>query len=191
MLKLISVIGMLAATPLAAQNCTLLCDVENWVAGDPQFILDAIAAGEDVNATPEGASPPLIKAIMIGLVDMVQPLLDAGANPNITDSYGTTALLAASNAPDTGTIPLLNAAGADVNAANARGETALHFAAAGIITPQYLPLLLNAGADVNAVDAEGNTALHMLAKISTMTGAPYLIAANAAILLNAGVGLNV
>lgn len=190
MLKLFSILGVLAATPLTAQNCELLCDIDNWMTGDPQFILDAIANGEDVNAMPEGNASALAKAIMFGPIEMVQPLLEASADPNITDSNGLTALLAAANAPDTGTLSLLIAAGANVSAANARGQTALHFAAAGLSTPQYLPLLLSAGAEVNAADAKGNTPMHTLAGVSTMFGEPYQIAATAGFLLNSQIDLN-
>jgi len=170
MLKLISFMAALAATPLAAQNCVLLCDMENWMAGGPQFILDAIANGEDLNGS-EGVSLPLVMAITLGPVEMVQPLLAAGADPNIADSRGTNALLAAANAPDTGIIPLLIAAGADVNTANNRGETALHFAAAGI--------LLTAGADLNLQNNEGQTALHIAAKGRSPLLVSQLLAAGA------------
>jgi len=190
MLKTISIISMLAASPLAAQNCDLLCNADNWRVGDPQFILDAIANGEDINTTVDGRPTPLIKTILLGPIEMVPHLIAAGADPNIADSNGMTALMAASNAPDTGLLPKLIAAGADVTAQNQRGQTALHFAAGGITTPQYLAILLAAGADVNAIDANGNTTLHTLADISTLFGEPYQIATNAGILINSGAALN-
>ena len=50
-------------------------------------------------------------------------------------------------------------AGADVNAKNTKGVTALHFAAGNNPSPAVLEVLLKAGADENAKDNEGNTPL--------------------------------
>ena len=57
---------------------------------------------------------------------------------------------------------LINA-GEDVNAANAEGDTPLHYAASNG-HKDILNILLQAGAAVNATDSEGNTPLHWAAK---------------------------
>ena len=55
-------------------------------------------------------------------------------------------------------ISLLLQAGADVNAKDRDGNTALILAAAE--NPTVVSVLLKAGADVNAKDRDGNTALY-------------------------------
>ena len=57
---------------------------------------------------------------------------------------------------------LINA-GEDVNAANAEGDTPLHYAVSNG-DKDILNILLQAGAAVNATDSEGNTPLHWAAK---------------------------
>ena len=53
-------------------------------------------------------------------------------------------------------------AGADVNAKNKQGQTALFFAS----DYRYLDMLLKAGADVNITDNDGNTTLHLLENLN-------------------------
>jgi ankyrin repeat protein len=63
--------------------------------------------------------------------------------------------------------------GANVNAIDAEGRTALHLAVSVLSTDQYfgyyssvLPILFEAGANVGATDAEGRTALHTACSVS-------------------------
>ncbi|RPA77952.1 ankyrin, partial [Ascobolus immersus RN42] len=51
---------------------------------------------------------------------------------------------------------ILLKSGADVNAANYKGTTALHYAS----TPEIAKLLIDAGANVNARNEDGETPLH-------------------------------
>ena len=62
-------------------------------------------------------------------------------------------------------LPLLDA-GADANARDKDGRTALILFAGYYQDPVVVKALLDAGADVNAQDAEGNTALILEAKYS-------------------------
>ena len=64
---------------------------------------------------------------------------------------------------DAETAAALLAAGADVNAATAKGVTALMRAAA-TGNAALVQRLLDAGADVRATDSEGNTALRLADK---------------------------
>jgi ankyrin repeat protein len=111
--------------------------------------------GADVNTRSEGGFTALLFAAQQGDLEMVKMLLAAGANvneamppPTYTDAYDTFALkirrtLTRPNEPPGGTTALLMAAasgheavaiyllehGADSNAADANGTTALHYAA--------------------------------------------------------------
>lgn len=90
--------------------------------------------------------------------EIVERLLDAGANPNADDGTGSTPLIQAACTGEAQIVKLLIDAGADVNAKPSGLPTTLVEA----ITSQHidvLKLLLEAGADVNAQDDEGKTPL--------------------------------
>ena len=93
-------------------------------------------------------------------VEAAQALLQAGADPNVTDAYGVPPLVAAAN---TDIKQLLLDAGADPNLKNRVGMTPLHFLASSVgrwKKVEDLQLLLNAGADPNVQDNNGDTPLH-------------------------------
>ena len=96
----------------------------------------------------------------------IQALIDAGADLDVQDERGETALHRAAAAGRIADIRALVAAGAEVDAASRGGGLrALHFAIwrqAGLAT---VTALLEAGADVNARDSRGGTALHWAARI--------------------------
>ncbi|KAF4449296.1 ankyrin, partial [Fusarium albosuccineum] len=132
-----------------------------------------VAAGADVNAEADDFGDPttiLGLAAKSGRVDLVQGLLSAGARPNNTTSFATTALQAATSWKDVDVANALIAAGADVNApagnayqgarqlASKEGfyryfQTPLQRAAEGNKTELAI-LLLGEGADVNAFPAK-------------------------------------
>ena len=58
-------------------------------------------------------------------------------------------------------VDMLIKAGAEVNAADCLGYTALMGAAMNLFTDWCIPMLLDAGADVNAVNSRGQTALYL------------------------------
>ena len=91
---------------------------------------------------------------------MIQSLLSHGADVDVRNRAGRTALTAAvlTQAADAALLRLLLEAGADVQSIGVDTRTALHHAVErGRYT--YAELLLDSGADVNAADADGNTAL--------------------------------
>ncbi len=96
----------------------------------------------------------------------IEKALIAGANPSFRDAHGNTpvlALLSRKSRPARYSsrgraLEMLVAAGADVNACNAAGETPLHRACSDR-SPAEVRCLLAAGADLNAQDAAGNTPL--------------------------------
>ncbi|MBR1672834.1 MAG: ankyrin repeat domain-containing protein [Fretibacterium sp.] len=74
-------------------------------------------------------------------------------------------------------------AGADANAKDNEGVTALMYAIAGNPNPSIVPLLLDAGADARAVDANGRTALMVAARANRNPGV-------VAVLLSTGTDVN-
>ena len=121
-----------------------------------------IAEGADVNAITECGKTPLMLAAMYGHKSVMEALLNAKADPNLGGEEefeeGTTALMCiasslfASNRPEI--IKFLVNRGADVNAHNDNGETALIVACDNA---DSVKALIEAGADVNQADNEGNT----------------------------------
>jgi ankyrin repeat protein len=115
----------------------------------------------------EGATA-LMKAATTSDVALVRILLDRGADPTITTKDGTTTVMAAAGLnwaeiSSLGTeeasiqvISLFLEKGVDINAANARGETAAH-AAAQRGADKVLQYLFDHGAKIDAKDKDGRT----------------------------------
>jgi ankyrin repeat protein len=152
-----------------------------------------IANGADPRAACYGWTP-LHLAAAAGAQDVVARLLEKKLDPNARTPAGQTVLhaalgLGASPAygaavvyqPDLATVRALLAAGADVRAADADGNTPLHGAAA-FDDRAVAEALISAGADVKAADRFGRTPLHRAAEC----GSAEVVEA----LLNAGADVN-
>lgn len=109
----------------------------------------------------EGSSP-LYYSASIGLLDVVQFLLDEGADVNTTNENGATALTVAARYGHEPVVQLLLEHKADINWGDELGRTALH-AAVGSESVAITRLLLQHNADPDVFDAYGNTALHSAA----------------------------
>ncbi|GFN82690.1 ankyrin [Plakobranchus ocellatus] len=96
-------------------------------------------------------------------IDVIKTLLSGGADPNIPDHRGETALHMAA---DTEMTSLLIQAGADLEARNYCGRTPLLKAASRKRT-DVINLLKTYGADMAADDNYGNSALHIILKQSS------------------------
>ena len=105
--------------------------------------------------------------------EVVEALLKAGAQTDVPNEFGKTALMYAVQERNAQSVALLLKAGADVNAATfddtqctalkAGKRTALMYAAwQG--TPEIVKLLVDAHADVAARDSAGDTALAYVTK---------------------------
>ena len=99
--------------------------------------------------------------------ETVAACLDAGADVNARkgedrgpDSRATPLHLALRYLADPGTVTVLLAAGAGVQAGDLQGATPLHVAAGNYRNPRVIAELVEAGADVNARDDSANTPLH-------------------------------
>lgn len=117
------------------------------LSGDLPALRSAIPEGSDAN--PEDLVHPLYLASQKGHEEVVNYLLDLGANPNSATSFGTPLGIAARNS-HLGIVAALLAAGADPNLPGGEyGMMPLHQAAErGAI--ESASLLLKGGADVNA-----------------------------------------
>jgi cytohesin len=128
--------------------------------GNDKVITLLLAAGVDINEHYLGypitnaLDPP--KGVPVN-VDIVEKLIAAGADVNVYDSIGRSPLQLVREEDADKIIPLLLAAGADVNRRSKYyGSFPLHDS-----TGKKLELLLNAkGIDVNAKDEDGKTPLH-------------------------------
>jgi uncharacterized protein len=117
----------------------------------------------------EAGATPFIRAALCGDVEVMKLLLIQGADPNIATLDGTTPLMAAagvgysegfihdrSEEETLQAMKLILDLGADVNAKNAQGLTALHGAAHKAALGE-IQLLVDHGADLMARDKPGNT----------------------------------
>ena len=209
-----SIVTLYAGTEPAAQNVTTAAkfapqkaipDVYDTdplrlaaLMGAVDDVKDLIAAGHDVNAAFSNGWTPLFAASSSPYywVDWnMQLLLDAGANPQLRDTEGMTALHVAAmseigaygTAPSIGAkrVQILLDAGIDVNARDNNGRTALMYAAelpkvGGDLTTvdtSVIEKLLDAGADPTLKDNFGRTAADF-AKAENATAALALLPNN-------------
>ncbi|XP_074641360.1 uncharacterized protein LOC141899106 [Tubulanus polymorphus] len=169
-------------------------------------ILQCIEAKVDVNApwqnpsnpSIKDGSTPLICAVSLNFVNVAKILLAAGAQVNLTDSFGNSPLYKAAFHGRPHLIQLLLDAGADVNLRNGLGQTPLsiavqnyvihnntesmklvtegglgllHIAALYGKSPKVTEVMLSAHCNVDAVDDRGRTPLYVC--MSTLSMAMY------------------
>lgn len=177
--------GVLALQDLAA-SVRPAKDYPSWKAlhlavrcGNLEMCKLLLTAGADVNSSDWFNDPVLYASVDTGEIAIVQFLLSSGANINAVGGETKTALHKAASckfqqiivggsvdksditALDLGMeiLRLLLAAGANVNAANYGGDTALHIAASAGLS-EVVGLLLESGALIEAIDHNHSTALH-------------------------------
>lgn len=102
------------------------------VSGNLEAIRQHIAAGSDINIRdPFGGSSPLISATVFGKDDIAKALIDAGADLNIQNNDGSTALHTAAFFCRPALVKLLLQKGADKTIKNKFNSTAYE----GVIAP--------------------------------------------------------
>ncbi len=146
------------ATPALAQECTTLCDAENWVMPGTGFIATATANGADVNALDAMGTPPIIHAVRFGNPAQLSAIIAAGADVNIQTANGSTPLLHAITLNKFRQIVALIEAGADVNIQNNEGNTLLHHMAKQVVPLELFPFVMAAEPDLTLQDNQGQTA---------------------------------
>jgi ankyrin repeat protein len=119
--------------------------------GDAKPLLNARGRGTGETA--------LYRAVDFGQIDAVNFLLGRGADPNLPNSHGTTAIWAASFKGDSAMIRVLIGAGADVEIADQEYGITPLIAAAWRGHADVVQQLLDAKANVNTRAKDGNTAL--------------------------------
>ena len=109
-----------------------------------------------------GGSTPLMYAALYGDFDSVRLLLDSGADPNVRNDAGATALMWA--ADDLEKARLLLDRGADANARSDDGRTPLIIAAGQFGSGPLVKLLLDHSADPSSKSPTGQTPLSQAAR---------------------------
>ena len=155
-----------AATPADVRSgyCGRLCRGDDyWKTADIADVKAAIHCGVDVNATDEQGWAPLHYATMYRHTDIVQLLLENGANVDALSPAGnwSALFLAIQDSYPDGAVVLLNN-GADVAAKDSIGFMPLHYAVS-YLEPYVIELMLDKGADVNAQNKSGVAPLHIAA----------------------------
>jgi ankyrin repeat protein/DNA-binding beta-propeller fold protein YncE len=133
----------------------LCCAVER---GDLESARALVNAGADLQASGvsgKRAYPPLLWAARNNALALAALLLEAGADPNVQNASGDTALHLAVKNKFPKMVTLLLNAGADPNRADDRGKTPLHWRLKKEYAAVYEPLLA-AGADPFRLDAKGS-----------------------------------
>lgn len=105
----------------------------------------------------------LVQAVKTGRTDIVQTLLEGGADPDIRQGDGATALHHAAHQNDVDSARLLIEAGATVSVSNELGATPLWLAATNG-SAVMVERLLDAGADPNVALIMGETSLMTAAR---------------------------
>lgn len=141
-----------------------------WL-GDGESMRLMLDAGGSADAALRGASHA-------GYVDLVEFLLEKGANAKAKSRDGATALQLAALQGGFETVQLLLKAGADPNVADPRGETPLHAALHGDVEIDTVQALVKAGAKLDVADSRGQTPLRFAAAHGPREVYEYLLAAN-------------
>ncbi|HIV98847.1 MAG TPA: ankyrin repeat domain-containing protein [Candidatus Ornithospirochaeta avicola] len=125
-------------------------------------IKDIIDQGADVNAHNEwGLTPVMLAAQYNHSVVVLNALIQAGADIHEAEpKYRSNSLhLAANSSKNPKVIEALLAAGANIDARNYLGETALIMAVNSNPETKITTQLIKSGADVNACDYQGHSVL--------------------------------
>jgi hypothetical protein len=158
----------------------LLAPVE---AGDRQEVERLLAAGADPNALIPSknalgmaeSKTSLGQAAKRGNVEVVQMLLEAGADPDLANSNGFRPLMAAASVGRLAVLRLLLQVGAQIESPDpCDGSTAFHYACFGG-QPESAEVLVRAGCNIAAADLAGATRISARVVQSFSCGPVYFI----------------
>jgi hypothetical protein len=133
---------------------------ETWKQATVDEVREWLQTGVDVNTRGNlGTTALMVAAESSQDAEVIIVLLQNGADPHATTTFGVTVLMFAAKNQNAEIAALLLEAGADVNAKSEGEFTALSEAALSNPNPEVIELFLQAGAEVNAIDILGETAL--------------------------------
>ena len=156
--------------------------------GDAARVKLLLAEGKDPNvADSNGRRTPLHWAVRGNHPEVVKALIEGGANPDIGDQAGKTALEHAAENDMVEMTAMLIEAGADVNKRDLVGGNAVLWAA-GLGSPETLKLVVDAGGEIEVKDINGLTPLTWAAQTGKTASMKILIDAGADV--NSVDGLN-
>ena len=143
--------------------------------GDTEAVKDFLEGGIDVNANSK-LGTALHRAVLRGHMDIVDLLINNGANVNLKSESGDTALHYAAKKNHIDIVEMLLKNGADINITGYRGLVPLHFAVT-FDSVQLSEKLIIHGADVNVPNDDGQTPLDVVGynEMQLLTGGPQFI----------------
>lgn len=121
------------------------------------------SSGINTSGPDNNAGEAFRTAAANGSIELVQLLLDAGADIDATDTWCSTALLAAAKHDNIDVLQLLLDVGAEIEATDCWANTAL-LAAAKYDNRVAIQILLDAGADIDAKDDFSRSLLQIVSK---------------------------
>eukprot|EP00744_Colponema_vietnamica_P024936 GILI01036504.1.p1 GENE.GILI01036504.1~~GILI01036504.1.p1 ORF type:complete len:275 (-),score=7.77 GILI01036504.1:84-908(-) len=116
--------------------------------------------GHGFNTIKDGLTP-LMMATLALRIDVMEVLLEGGANTAVQEGNGKTSLHLAALTGSVEAVRLLLRYGCDVSAADARGQTALHSES---LSSNVIAELTFGGCDLYAQTVKGDTPLHETAR---------------------------
>jgi len=150
--------------------------------GNVEVMEFLLASGVDKNERDVDGNSALMWVVSSdGSEDLMDCLVDQGANVNLQNFVGETALFTACARGLEDKVEFLLENGADVHIANLDGATPLH-AAAGLGDASLIGLLVRYGASVNAGDDEGDSPLHWAVREGKMEAVQALLQLGASIM---------
>lgn len=127
-----------------------------------------------INIAASKTSLPMLKLLLASGPD-------AHVNINIRGCYGNTPLYSAAFFRRRENVQFLLSMGADVNAVNDDGKTAVHASARYLLKAGVLPLLITAGARLDMKDIDGDTPLHIACCNDVADTVQFLLSAGASV----------
>jgi uncharacterized protein len=147
-----------------SEGAPLLAAARN---GNGRIVEDLLSRGADPNAVDAGGRAAMTYAAARGFMDVVLQLLDAGVGANVRYGHALTALMWCAGyeigvgvRPAQSVVDLLLNRGAQLDATDDRGRTALMMAAA-LGHTEIVKMLIGRGADPSVRDINGKVALDL------------------------------
>lgn len=138
-----------------------------------------------LDLTTESSQAALLSAARSGCREIVNHMLEAGADVNLTDEANVTLIGTAMSQKDEAMVRTILEFNPDLDFRDTDGNTVLVYI--GSMTPlASVRLVVNAGAKVNSVNEEGYTPLLRAIRLSTLEVVEYLLSKNADVNVSGG-----